>query len=454
MIVVCTSCRARFRIADEKVGPKGVRVRCSKCKNAFVVAPAAGPQPPAAALASPTPMPSAPVPPPDNDGRAAPGESSVAEADPFAAFFAGSGAAAPVAEVEPAPSPEAAPPADGASAQPRFLAGLPVTNLADLEKTGAHRALPSELPPGEPPPPGPADDGLSLEERTPVGIPLSEPLASDPFATEDFPFPEPVRDPASDMPEPMPDPEPGFEFGATLPFEADAAGTTPSLAVEAEPPFDAPRVPPPLPAPAAAPAPAAPAAEAGREVRAPPGEEPAPVEADAFGGARLRGVFVNALSLALLLVFTAGILIWWRGESVLALVRRATRTAPAPLTAVASENGYFETSSGRLLVFVRGDVRSHRPVPVGRVRVRAEMVQAGRVVAKAEGLAGAVPTPEELAAVSSREDAEKLDSALALRAPKQIASGQEEPFLLTFVDYPPSMGDVTFRVSAELAPGP
>ncbi|HET6921527.1 MAG TPA: zinc-ribbon domain-containing protein, partial [Anaeromyxobacteraceae bacterium] len=42
MIVTCTSCQARFRIPDEKIGPKGAKVRCSKCKNVFVARPAAG----------------------------------------------------------------------------------------------------------------------------------------------------------------------------------------------------------------------------------------------------------------------------------------------------------------------------------------------------------------------------------------------------------------------------
>src|SRR5512136_2835270 len=39
MVVVCTSCQARFRVADEKVGPRGARVRCTKCRTVFSVAP-------------------------------------------------------------------------------------------------------------------------------------------------------------------------------------------------------------------------------------------------------------------------------------------------------------------------------------------------------------------------------------------------------------------------------
>ena len=37
MIVHCTSCRAKFRIADEKIGPRGAKARCSRCETVFAV---------------------------------------------------------------------------------------------------------------------------------------------------------------------------------------------------------------------------------------------------------------------------------------------------------------------------------------------------------------------------------------------------------------------------------
>ncbi|HET9554270.1 MAG TPA: zinc-ribbon domain-containing protein, partial [Anaeromyxobacteraceae bacterium] len=37
MIVVCTGCSAKFKVADEKVGPRGAKLRCSKCQTVFVV---------------------------------------------------------------------------------------------------------------------------------------------------------------------------------------------------------------------------------------------------------------------------------------------------------------------------------------------------------------------------------------------------------------------------------
>ena len=37
MIITCTSCQTRFRVADDRIGPKGARVRCSRCQALFVV---------------------------------------------------------------------------------------------------------------------------------------------------------------------------------------------------------------------------------------------------------------------------------------------------------------------------------------------------------------------------------------------------------------------------------
>src|SRR5262249_30441817 len=37
VVVQCDSCQSKFRIADEKVTERGVRVRCTACKNVFQV---------------------------------------------------------------------------------------------------------------------------------------------------------------------------------------------------------------------------------------------------------------------------------------------------------------------------------------------------------------------------------------------------------------------------------
>jgi len=39
MVIQCTQCDTRFRIADEKLKPGGIKVRCSKCRHIFTVMP-------------------------------------------------------------------------------------------------------------------------------------------------------------------------------------------------------------------------------------------------------------------------------------------------------------------------------------------------------------------------------------------------------------------------------
>jgi predicted Zn finger-like uncharacterized protein len=43
MRFVCDSCRAQYMISDDKVGPKGVKVRCKKCGHTITVRPAGAP---------------------------------------------------------------------------------------------------------------------------------------------------------------------------------------------------------------------------------------------------------------------------------------------------------------------------------------------------------------------------------------------------------------------------
>ena len=39
MVIECSQCHTRFRLAEEKVKPGGTKVRCSKCKTVFTVLP-------------------------------------------------------------------------------------------------------------------------------------------------------------------------------------------------------------------------------------------------------------------------------------------------------------------------------------------------------------------------------------------------------------------------------
>lgn len=72
MRFVCDSCRAQYMISDDKVGPKGVKVRCKKCGHTITVRPAGAP---AAKDSAPE---SAPVSPATTNGVGKEAESSAA----------------------------------------------------------------------------------------------------------------------------------------------------------------------------------------------------------------------------------------------------------------------------------------------------------------------------------------------------------------------------------------
>src|SRR5690349_12990982 len=74
MIVKCEQCQTRFKIPDEKVTDKGVKVRCTKCGHTFRVTRES------AASPSGTSLPAVPPPP-----GAAPSDSGF---DPFEQFGA------------------------------------------------------------------------------------------------------------------------------------------------------------------------------------------------------------------------------------------------------------------------------------------------------------------------------------------------------------------------------
>lgn len=69
MIALCPECKTRYRLAREKVGPQGARIRCSRCKTVFRVQPPKPAEAPGTGSASEAPVPSA-HPRPEQDAAA------------------------------------------------------------------------------------------------------------------------------------------------------------------------------------------------------------------------------------------------------------------------------------------------------------------------------------------------------------------------------------------------
>ena len=182
MIVQCTSCQTKFRVPDEKIGDKAVKVRCSKCQAVFGVKRAAdGSAAPVDLPAKPgATMPAMPVAPP------APADVTQ-RSDPFAAF-------GPPPELAPGERTKAGVYHGGIAASRRTTSDIEVTkpgfavNALMASKLGAppppaaEPALAMPAPALAAPPPAPIDPGsdpfagLAQELEAQAGTP------NDPFA--------------------------------------------------------------------------------------------------------------------------------------------------------------------------------------------------------------------------------------------------------------------------------
>jgi hypothetical protein len=196
----------------------------------------------------------------------------------------------------------------------------------------------------------------------------------------------------------------------------------------------------------AAPEPSTPATAAA--VPAPPGS----VASAAAGGASpLVAALTSSLSLALLIAVAIGLFLAWRGGLPARLAGSLSR-APAPLVETrAVRGGLYDTATGPAVLVVRGQVGARAAVS-GPVRVRAELVDRGRVVATAAGLAGATATAEQVFGVGAPEEVAALRRELDARAVTSLAAGAAVPFLVVFPPPVPDPSGLELRVVAESTP--
>ncbi len=497
MIVVCTNCHAKFRVPDEKVGPRGAKVRCSRCTTVFLVrpdgiaategAPYAPPgagsltQPPRPALdVDLEPAPAAPAafgmadpfstgalalsatpsatqateasaavlrgaPPPLPGTR--PSTVPSTEADPFATwgleFSPGAAAGSEVPEPGPPPVEPDAPPASGSSAD-----ALPLTDLSDLlgpatplEVPGPYAADSSEGAPSD-------DGGLSLEERL-----TPPPVAVGGAGGELFVEPDAVL-PGLDAASPaLAAAAAGDAFAPSsnafaLSYEGEPLPGEEALAMEGarrEPTLSEPEPPPPAdiePVP---------------DARGPA----TPVERAPRRRLPLRSIAANAVALAALLAIALAMLAVWRSEgpfeiamlrpsALLAALR--TDAPPAPFAAVDLRSGVYERENGPPILFVRGRILSRAAAPVRGVLVAVEVVRDGEVIARGAALAGAVPTAEELWTAPD-SSLKSVAQAASARVPAQVRPGDRVPFLVAIGDHPGDLEGATLRLALSPAEG-
>ena len=110
-------------------------------------------------------------------------------------------------------------------------------------------------------------------------------------------------------------------------------------------------------------------------------------------------------------------------------------------------NGLYDTRGGGSLFYVRGEVENRSSKPA-KVKVQATLYDGNQQVKSTEGLAGKVPSPEELHAVNSAEAMVQLRAQLDQGA-QVIAPGQRAPFTVLFQEFPQDLSAFRLQVTME-----
>jgi hypothetical protein len=168
---------------------------------------------------------------------------------------------------------------------------------------------------------------------------------------------------------------------------------------------------------------------------------------------RVTGLVINLAVATVLVVGIAAVASVYLREgkldlSVLSPARLQAFVAPSrPLVARDVSNGLYDTREGHPLFFVRGDVEN-RGASAARVKVRAALYDCDQRVKSQEGLAGALPTPEDLHAIVSTEGATALRARLDASA-TLVPPGGRAPFALVFQEYPAELDSFRLEVTLE-----
>jgi predicted Zn finger-like uncharacterized protein len=124
---------------------------------------------------------------------------------------------------------------------------------------------------------------------------------------------------------------------------------------------------------------------------------------------------------------------------------------PSGIVTLDVSNGLYETRGGRPLAYVRGRVENRGQRP-GQVLVRAEIWDGSQLLGTSEGLAGVLPTPEEMVEASTGRDVAALRARLQQGAPA-VAPGKGTDFVLLFDEPPAEAAGLRLKVTAAAADG-
>jgi len=274
-----------------------------------------------------------------------------------------------------------------------------------------------------------------------LSTPFATGLPTSTFAPA--PAPAPAKTPAPEPPLPAPAPEPIPEPPAPKKVEepdpfADLSLTAPGMAAAAATAATSPETgPTSIGTPRRIERPKAPTPIA---VRKAPEEVPAAPRRELVASA-LTGIVIAALVLAVLRIPSIS-------ESV--VPAWLSLAAPSDLVATRIRSGLYDTSTGKPVFFVRGKVENRGKTVRGPVRIVAELAGRSGVDARAEAVAGIEPSAEDVYALRSGGDADKLAKALAgSEGDRRIQPGSSAPFFAIIADPPADLGRHTLTVRVE-----
>jgi predicted Zn finger-like uncharacterized protein len=449
VVAQCPSCQSRFRIADEKVTERGVRVRCSSCKTVFQVSRPGSDEPANPADLAGTTLDLQGF----ETGRIPTGKVKAAPAQgrkPTTAPLAGPGAAAAKVAAQSARTLDSDDlfGMDELTGKAAPKAGSPLAAPSTPESPRRGKAQPSvakepaaesfsfdDLEAGAPPAAAPEPERRVRTGRTAPVLPRTEkPGQGAGDESDGARSTEPAKDSFGDLELDRPAAENPLELSTSAASQSPAPTSTPERRAEPRPEARA----------ESREAPAAPrgkAPRAGRAVAA--SDAPARTTRGEIAASALTGVVAAAATLVVLLVVGAS----GRGNEAF---RKATGGGD-DVVATHVASGLYDTSSGVPVFFVRGRVENHGDVARGPIRVIAELVAEGGVSkARAEALAGIVPSPEDVYALRTAAEVDKFARSLALGTAKdRIPAGASLPFLALIAEPPPDLNAHQLRVRVE-----
>jgi hypothetical protein len=170
---------------------------------------------------------------------------------------------------------------------------------------------------------------------------------------------------------------------------------------------------------------------------------------------------VNAIALVALLAVALAIWVVWRTDgpfdpgalrpAALLAALRGADSGSGPFAAQEVRSGLYERERAAPLVFVRGRVVSHARGAVAAVRVAVQLVRGEEVIARGEGIAGGVPTAEELHGATDPVTLASVVASARARAPAAVRPGDTLPFLVSLGDAPADVDGTSIRLEVSAA---